>query len=290
LLTAEEAAQLLAACSNARDRALVSLLWETGGRIAEIGNLQIKHLTKHTHGYLIDVEGKTGGRNPLVVGSAPYVTAWLAYHPFRTNPDAPLWVYQYQQAKPCYLRYYTIRKLLRTLFARAGIKKRANPHGLRHARATDLGASGRMNESQLKAHLGWSPTSKMPGHYAHLTSQDANNAILAEHGLAPNAERVRATTVQHCAICEETNPHTTSFCLKCSNPLNQNAAYQAHQDTQQTQAVLLQVCRILVEKGLLDEAATTIHQAGLGAALKALAQPKTNPTNDAPGATAGRHI
>jgi len=50
----------------AQARAFVSLLWETGARIAEIGNLQLKHLTKHPHGYLLDVNGKTGERNPLL--------------------------------------------------------------------------------------------------------------------------------------------------------------------------------------------------------------------------------
>ena len=58
-------------------------LWETGGRISELGNLQLKHVTKQVHGYLLDLYGKTGHRNPLVISSAPHLTQWLALHPFR---------------------------------------------------------------------------------------------------------------------------------------------------------------------------------------------------------------
>lgn len=282
LLTPEEAELLLTACSNARDRALVSLLWETGGRVAEIGNLQIKHLTKTAHGYLLDVEGKTGARNPLVVGSAPAVTAWLAYHPFRNNPDAPLWVYQYQQRTPHYLRYQTIRKLLQTLFVRASITKRPNPHGFRHARTTHLVGSGLMNESMAKSYLGWSPTSKMLGTYAHLTTSDANNAILSKHHLAPTTECSTSFTVRHCTICQETNPQTARFCLRCNNPLDPKAAYENQQTSTQTQTLLLQLCKVLVEKGLLDEAADQIHKAGLGPALKALATPPKDIGSDQP--------
>jgi integrase/recombinase XerD len=273
LLTPDEAARLITVCRHPRDRAFVSALWESGARIAEIGNRQLKDLTKHEHGFLLDVNGKTGERTPLLVGSAPYLAAWLAYHPFANDPEAPLWVYQHYTAgsKPRHLRYQALRKLLSTLFRRAGITKRPNPHGLRHARATDLAASGRMNESQLKAYLGWTPTSKMPGNYTHLTIQDANNAILAEHGLAPTTECTIALTIKRCPVCQELNVPTATLCARCTQPLDVMAVQEAHQHAQDTTALLLQLCKVLVEKGLLDEAASQIHQAGLGHALKALA-------------------
>lgn len=281
LLTPEEAARLISVCTNPRDRAFTSTLWECGARIAEIGNLQIKHVTKHAHGYLLDVNGKTGGRNPLVVSSAPYLSAWLAYHPFANDPEAPLWVHQEHGAAPRYVRYQTLRKLLITLFARAGITKRPNPHGLRHARTTHLLASHLMNESMAKAYLGWAPGSKMIATYAHLTTADANQAILAENQRAAPAPTTTTLLSRACMICGETNPPAARFCTRCSNPLSEAAAHQQHGTEVRTQALVEQLCDILVKQGLLDPALVGIHDAGLGPALAHLAERKSVSAPDA---------
>jgi len=89
LLTPDDIQALLDVCHNTRDKALISMLWETGCRIAELGNLQLLHVIKTAHGYTLDVNGKTGRRNPLVVNvsSAPYLSQWLANHPFKDLPD-----------------------------------------------------------------------------------------------------------------------------------------------------------------------------------------------------------
>ena len=42
-----------------RDKAFVSMLYELGARIGEIGALSIKDMTRDRYGYLIDLEGKT---------------------------------------------------------------------------------------------------------------------------------------------------------------------------------------------------------------------------------------
>ena len=74
LLTPKDIEKLLDVCHNPRDKALIAVLWETGGRISEIGNMQIKHVTKVKHGYTLDISGKTGDRSPLVVSAAPYIS------------------------------------------------------------------------------------------------------------------------------------------------------------------------------------------------------------------------
>jgi integrase len=136
LLEPKDIDALLAVCHNPRDKALISTLWETGGRIAEIGNRQIKDLTKHEHGYLLDLDGKTGRRTVLIVSSAPYLSQWLANHPFANNPESPLWVhYQYTTA-PHHVQYATIRALLCRHFKRAGITKPFHPHIFRHYAAS----------------------------------------------------------------------------------------------------------------------------------------------------------
>lgn len=60
-LTPDDIAALLPVCSNTRDRAFLSIPWESGSRISELGKLQLKH----EHGYILDLEGKTGRCSPL---------------------------------------------------------------------------------------------------------------------------------------------------------------------------------------------------------------------------------
>ena len=62
-LTPADIELLLRTCQNIRDKALIAILWETGGRISEIGNLQLKHIVKIQHGFTLDVLGKTGRRS-----------------------------------------------------------------------------------------------------------------------------------------------------------------------------------------------------------------------------------
>ena len=101
LLTPEDIESLLRVCQSTRDKALIAMLWETGARISEIGNLQLKHVTKRAQGYTLDLTGKTGQRSPLIISSAPLLTTWMQNHPFREDADAPLWVCaQHKQTPP----------------------------------------------------------------------------------------------------------------------------------------------------------------------------------------------
>ncbi|MDQ6891106.1 MAG: site-specific integrase [Acidobacteriota bacterium] len=288
LLTPEDIQALLDVCRNPRDKALISILWETGGRIAEIGNLQLKHVTKTPHGYSLDVNGKTGQRSPMIISSAPHLTVWLNNHPFKTDPEAPLWVhYQFSStAKP--LRYDTIRFLLGRYFERAHISKPFNPHAFRHSRATYVLANGIMNESQAKAYFGWVPDSDMLATYSHLIDQDANNAILKENNLAPLQQKATDLLPVTCTVCGELNLPKTDYCVKCGAVLNLTKAYEHQQTHQLKDDILMSLVRLLVERGLVDDAAKQIHDAGLGETLRRLAERPTEIATAGPLAGASR--
>lgn len=271
LLTPEDIERLLDVCRNPRDKALIAILWETGCRVAEIGNLQLKHLTKSDHGYTLDVNGKTGERSPMIISSAPYLTVWVNNHPFKNDPEAPVWVYYHFETTPKALRYDTIRYLLARYFQRAGITKPFNPHAFRHSRATYVLANGIMNEQQAKAYFGWTPDSDMLATYSHLIDQDANNAILKENNLANVKKKANDLTPITCPICQELNPPNSEYCTKCGAVLNLKKAYEHQQAGQLTDEVVMHVFKILVQRGLVDDAAKGIHDAGLGHTLKRLA-------------------
>jgi len=279
LVSPAEINQVVTICQNVRDKALISILWETGARIAEVGNLQLKHVTKNDVGYILDLNGKTGRRNVLIVSSAPVLTQWLNQHPFRADTEAPLWVHYHfsKEARP--VRYQTIRGLLREYFRRAGITKRIHPHLFRHSRATFVLATGLMTEAQTKAFCGWSPNSAQLSTYAHLLASDANAAIMRENNLTPTQEIHDELRATKCYRCGELNANQAEYCTKCMAVLDLKKAYEHQQLHDLKDDLFAKMFKLLVERGMVDEAAKEIHDAGLGSTLKRLAQHITGERN-----------
>lgn len=270
LLTPADVDALIKAASHERDRAFIALLWEAGPRIAEIGNQQIKHVTRTTYGYTMDLTGKTGTRTPLVISSAPYLAAWLGMHPHADNPEAPLWL-QFKEDKP--MEYRTITVMLKRTFARAGIKKPSHPHIFRHSRVTYVIANGIMNEQQAKTYFGWTPDSDMLGStYAHLIDTDVNNAILRENNLAPHQTAHKELQPVRCHVCNQLNPPKSEYCQQCAAVLDMKKAYEHQQLHDMKERLFASVFGVMTERGLIDEAVEQIHEAGLGLVLKRLAE------------------
>jgi integrase len=269
LLTPADIELLLHATIEERDRALFAMLWESGARISELGNMQIKNVTRTGNGYTLDITGKTGSRTPLIISSAPYLAGWLAHHPMAGNGDAPLWP-QHRSKRP--MTYDGIARVLQRTFKRAGLTKPCNPHIFRHSRVTYVLANGIMNEQQAKVYFGWAPDSDMPGAtYAHLIDTDVNNAILRENNLAPHQETHRELQPVRCRICNELSPPRSEYCQRCSAVLDLKRAYEHQQLHDLKEQLFTNMFKLMVERGLVDEAAREIHDAGLGSVLKRLA-------------------
>ena len=162
--------------------------------------------------------------------------------------------------------------LLIRYFERAGIKKPVRPHLFRHSRATYLLGNGIMNEQQAKAYFGWTPSSDMPGTYSHLIDQDANNAILRENNLTPVQQKSLELQPVTCRICNEVNPPRAEYCSKCNAVLDLKKGYETQLLHDMKEELFVKMFQVLVQKGMVDEAAREIHDAGLGATLKRLAQ------------------
>ncbi len=286
LLLPAEIQRVLAICHNPRDQALVSTMWETGGRIAELGNLEVRHVTPAAHGFTLDLNGKTGRRSILVIGSAPHLAAWLNNHPFRHQPSAPLWVHYQYADHPRHIGYQTIRKLLVLHFRRAGITKRIYPHLFRHSRATYVLASGLMSDAQTKAYFGWTPSTDMLSTYAHLLASDANNAILRENNFAPTATQEQKTLgPRACTACHTLNNPDAAFCTQCTSMLDERRAILAGERETARADLLRELCTRIVERGLADDVARLVQRAGLGRGLATLADAEASSTDDAEAST-----
>jgi site-specific recombinase XerD len=92
LLMKEDVEKLVNAAVNPRDKALISVLYESGCRIGEILSLKIRNVEFDNNGAVLIVNGKTGQRRVRLIHSVPRLMAWLEHHPKNNDPDTSLWV------------------------------------------------------------------------------------------------------------------------------------------------------------------------------------------------------
>jgi integrase/recombinase XerD len=91
LITAREEENLLAACRNPRDRAIIAVESEVGLRPGELLGLKIQNVKVDSSYAELSVDGKTGVRPAYCIKSMPHLLAWLDIHPCRNDPEAYLW-------------------------------------------------------------------------------------------------------------------------------------------------------------------------------------------------------
>ncbi len=66
MLTEQDVQCLLDHATRIRDKAMISLFWETGARVGELGNLTTKDVQFDKYGAVLSVNGKTLRRQPTV--------------------------------------------------------------------------------------------------------------------------------------------------------------------------------------------------------------------------------
>jgi len=224
LVTESDLSRLLHACGeNARDRAFIDCHAEAGTRPGEILNLQLKHLTFDQYGAVIRVDGKTGTRNIRLIKSVPNLAHWKNVHPFKDNPEAPLWIILKKEKFGKPFTYSAAMKMVKMRCEKAGLSKRINLKLFRHSEATN--AAKFMTEAQLKMRHGWSHTSQMPARYVHLIDADVEEAIFDHYGIKKKSEE-KLKFPKVCRICETSNTAESTACSKCGRPLDLKSAIE----------------------------------------------------------------
>ena len=220
LLSPENVGKMISSTESAKERAIVSTLFESGCRVGEILGMKIKHIKPANPGVQIMVDGKTGPRRIRLVSSEPYLKEWLNKHPEKGNPESFVWLGKGNRER---IHYSALSILLKRLGRRAGINKKIFPHLFRHSRATYL--ANFLTEAQMKEYFGWVQASDMAGVYVHLSGRDVDNAILKIHGIDTNGgtKPEQAQKPINCKRCNELNTPTNSFCNRCGLPLNEDA-------------------------------------------------------------------
>lgn len=223
ILTEEEIVKIIDACNTTRDRALISVLYEGGFRIGEIGNLTWGDVEFNEWNVTARTSEKTGKERfvPLI-SSRPYLSQWKEDYPLPITPDAFVFLTT-NTHKP--LHYEGLLKQIRIITTRAGITKYIKPHVFRHSRITHLIKNG-MPESHVKMMMWGDVNSDMLKHYLHLEPKEI--AIrLAEIGGVRTAETKekedakKKVTPQQCKTCATLNSPTAMYCSNCGTPLGE---------------------------------------------------------------------
>ena len=262
LLTEDEVQKLINVAEHPRNRAFISMIYELGARIGEIGGLRIKDVSRDEYSYIVDLSGKTGHRTPRIVISDPYITSWLNVHPLRDKPDSPMWVVlEGDRCAP--MHYGGFRGVIMRLKSKARVGKRLYTHLFRHTRVTHLLTNKQINESQAKVYFGWVPESSMLSEYSHLISSDVNNAILEIYDIKTKDSRESILKPTQCPRCSAINSKDARFCQKCSSILDVNTAVELDEERRKGDELMAKLmkdsevqkllARKIIDLGLKDE-------------------------------------
>ena len=258
LLTSQEVTALIENSKNARDKALLSVLYDSGCRIGELINMRIKDLGFDEFGALLRVTGKTGFRQVRIVGnSIAYLRAWLDNHPLRNDVNAFLFCNLSDSILGRHLTYADVYSIIRHAAKRAGIKKRIHPHLFRHTRATIL--ASKVAEAPLEAQMGWVHGSRQTRTYVHLSLRDQDNAILKAYGIkVPENETIQEDKPKECPRCHTLNPSDAQYCRNCWMPFDIKTAIEIEEKEREIERKIKESSVIdSMVKELIDKAPET---------------------------------
>jgi integrase len=221
-----------------RDRVLVSMFDELGNRRGEMWNLKIKDVQFDKYSAILTLTGKTGTRTRRVYTSVPDLRAWLNNHPYKDNPNAPLFLSRYNRGftRPSGI-YVVIANMSEKIL---GVRVRT--HQFRHTKATR--DSRLFTDREMMKLYGWSKPDVVSV-YSHLSGKDIDDKDLVLHGLKTKEEILRPImSIQKCPKCNEDNAPVAVFCHECGAVLGQPA-----QNTQEVESLRAEVQQL---KGMFE--------------------------------------
>ncbi len=250
LWTAQDDFLFLKYCPSKRMKCFHTMAKDTSCRPHELLKLRIKDVTfkitpDKSQYAEIQVNGKTGSRPLVLIGSIPYVKDYLDHeHPQPGNPNAIFLsgnrrsfgrALGIRAIETIYRQYKTefFPKLLDSPNVlpedkqkiRDLLKKPWNPYILRHSSLTDK--SKILKEHVLRQHAGWSIGSQMPQRYIHYLGNESSESLLEVYGIMPKGQKIDQLKPKQRPNCSEPNKPDSRFCAKCRMVLT----YDAYSET-----------------------------------------------------------
>jgi integrase len=220
LLTAEEVTAMINAGLSVKDRAFISILYETGCRVSEVARLTWKDLVFNPpfgiKCYVADEKVGTT-RYVRLLSSVSLLSTWKNMTP-KPGDDDPVFITRTGDPMNYDLALWTVRKLAK----RAGIQKNVHPHLFRHTRITHLIASG-VQESVIKKMMWNNLNSQMFSVYVSLGEEDIDRELAQNAGIKMKDPQKKFLDPIQCQGCGELNGPTHQFCCQCGKPLTPDA-------------------------------------------------------------------
>ncbi|MFH1473960.1 MAG: tyrosine-type recombinase/integrase [Candidatus Aenigmatarchaeota archaeon] len=211
--------KMISRADNSRDKCLVALNFDTGGRISEVLNIRLLDIHLENECIEIDIRvSKTDMRSVVCFDSMPYLKAHLKEHKFRDNMDSYLFCRSNNPNK--HICKEMAHKII-TYYSELVCGRKFSPKMFRHLKASLL--SSQLSDSHMKKYFGWCMDSKMLARYVHLSSDDVINQLKQQQGLITTPQDRNPIMPRTCSECQALNPRHLEYCQKCGYGLTTGA-------------------------------------------------------------------
>ena len=230
MISYDELQSLLNACKNQRDKALISLLWDSGVRASELLQLKVKNFQKSMDGLYAVLNIEKGSKNykqrtviltgDSVVLVPQYIEFLKGYLKDKFSEDGFMFVGLGKENPGENLTYDDLRSLIKKRAKSAGLQKPISPHLFRHSAATRM-ASESLPIQVFTKQMGWS-SNKMADNYTHLDQKSQIKAILKAQGIKITDDELNkplAKINRKCPRCHVVNTGSARFCSNCGSPM-----------------------------------------------------------------------
>jgi site-specific recombinase XerD len=231
ILTPEEVVELASESGRRRElyKPLILTLYESCARISEVLALKCGDAMFSS---VMDREGERklivtlhfkrskGGvkKQPVVlVMFASELKRWVDNHPNKGDKQAWLFPSPCNNGEPVAIDNVEI--VLWNAGTRLNIKKRLNPHWLRHSGLSYFANNKNYNEQLLMWRAGWTNTS-MAKRYIHSGAELEAKAYLERMGFQIEEKEDKKILPKTCPHCQALNPYTNKTCDFCAMPLD----------------------------------------------------------------------
>ena len=225
----DELQSLLNACKNIRDKALISLLWDSGIRASELLKLQIEDFKKSSDGLYAVLTVKEGSKNyksrsvvltgDSVVLVPQYIEFLKEFLKDKFTESGYLFIGIGKEKPGENLTYDDLRMIIQKVKRRSGLKKEISPHLFRHSAATRMAVD--VPIQVFTKQMGWS-SNKMADNYTHMDNKGQIMAILKANGIPITDEELKkplSKVNRKCPRCHTVNTGSARFCSNCGSPM-----------------------------------------------------------------------
>jgi hypothetical protein len=232
ILNPEDIKKLINVATIERDRCVVAVLFESGMRRGELLSLTNHMVKMDEERQLVtfeipDEEGcKTGSRTIPCAEIYGYVQDWLKCN--KSDMFMPI-------------SENGLKRILISLFDKAGIKKPYNPHHFRHSAITQTVNIG-MQQNAICMRFWGSPSSDMIDTYVHLSESMQSDAYLKAKGMTGENTKVINPLACRCIECGRLI-QSGDLCKTCKNSKDlskENTALKTQVESTQKQIETMQ--------------------------------------------------